>query len=138
MGTTGNYGFHYPEGTDPPAGNSDTQTLAEDVDAALKTVDDAASALPKILYGQTTVTPSTAEQWLGISGSAYTYYLGSTAVVFPSSFNANPIVIVTVNGSVPGVIIEVSAGNVSTTGFTAYAARGGTSVVTVNWMALGT
>ena len=137
MGTTGNYGFHYPESTDAPDGAGQMQTLAEDVDTSLKTVDNKASAVPKILAGQVTVNPNASRQWLSTTDNGDTYYLGSTAVTFSSAFNSNPIVVCSANASVPGVIVEVSAASVTTTGFIAYASRAQQTAVTVNWVAIG-
>jgi H-type lectin domain-containing protein len=138
MGTTSNYGFHYAEATDQPDGASQGRQLAEDMDDALKTVDDKASAVPKIQSGSVTITPSGSNQnWLTNTNS--TFKSGSAAVTFPSAFNSPPIVVVTLAsaGGTLGVVVEALVTDVTATGCTIWGARATTSSFPVNWIAAG-
>lgn len=140
MGATNNYGLHYPESTDTPDGATQMRQLAEDVDSAIGGVDAKATGIAKVQGGSANISPTTSETFLDVPSSNGTYHLGSVNVTFPSAFSSVPTVVASSNSTVPGVVIEVSVANITTTGCTIYAARGGTSGanVPVSWIAVGT
>lgn len=62
----------------------------------------------------------------------------SQAITFPAGrFTATPVITVTAVSTVPGdVVLEVSIGNLSSTGFTIYIKRTNTASTTVHWIAI--
>ncbi|USY19733.1 H-type lectin domain-containing protein [Nocardiopsis exhalans] len=76
-------------------------------------------------------TGSNNNQW------ANTYRRGSVRVTFDVPFAEVPTIQVTPRTNSPGVFLEASYTDVSTTGVTIFAARGNTTATNVDWLAIG-
>jgi hypothetical protein len=79
-----------------------------------------------IQWGETSVTPTAANTPT------------SKTVSFSTTYTDNPIVMVTMLSTAPGISVTgVAAGSISTTGFNAYVTRTNTTSTTVMWLAIG-
>lgn len=160
MPTTPNYGFEYetphtlPGITLTGGPSSASPILAQQVDAALisvfntlnnavedlidqvMTLQGQVSVLETLvpLRGTVTVTPDTS-----VSTAIYAanYNRGITHVDFtPGYFSSTPIVATSVQTTVPGVVIEAGATNVTSSGCDVYLARANTTDTVVQWIAI--
>lgn len=78
-----------------------------------------------IQAGEAVVTPTAAN-----TPTPYT-------ITFPHPFLAIPVVVVSINGTVPGTIVTgVSTQNITKTGFTVYVTRTNTTETGVRWIAV--
>ena len=68
---------------------------------------------------------------------ANTYWRGSVTVTFDVPFLEVPTIQVTARTNSPGVLLEASYTDVTTTGVTIFAARGNTTATNVDWTAIG-
>src|SRR5690606_32270128 len=76
----------------------------------------------------------------GAQPSGQTYYRFSGDITFDNQFEETPVVFANAISRVPegdNGMIEVTASNVTTTGFTVYSARRNTTGHRVNWVAIG-
>lgn len=141
------YGFPFESPNDLPGwsltGGPDGEEpiLAERVAAQLRRLDDRLQALtdefgsyPDLMQaGSVLVAPSTL---IGTGFYNDSYYRGQEPVVFDTPFTGViPAVFVCTDSTVPGVLIECSASDVTLEGFNANTARQNTTASTVWWIA---
>lgn len=87
-----------------------------------------------ILAGTVTINFATSTSTALYNG---TYFRDSANVTFPAGFFTNtPQISLTGRSTTPGVLMEVSYGNQSNTGFTVYAARATTTSTVIDWLAV--
>lgn len=94
-----------------------------------------ASRLNKIAQGgSVSIMPATSTSGGTFYGASY--FRGSTAVTFPTAFDAAPAVTVTTDSNAPGQVVEVAVTGVTATGCTIWLARTNSSATTVYWTAV--
>lgn len=121
--------------------DGDQPILAERIAAVIRRIDDRVQGFvdtfgnypARIQAGSVSVTPS-----VSVPNSFYNaaYFRGTAAVVFDVPFTGlGPAVVVCTDSTVPGVLMECSASNVTLNGFTVNTARSNTTASAVFWIA---
>lgn len=89
--------------------------------------------------GLVSITPSVEVPNTGGNNNqwANTYWRGLQTVTFDVPFAEIPTIQVTARTNSPGVMLECSYTDVTTTGVTIFAARGNTTTTNVDWTAIG-
>lgn len=89
--------------------------------------------------GLVAITPSEEVEPTGGNNNqwAASYRRGSERVTFDVPFTETPTIQVTARTNSPGVLIEASYTDVTTTGVTIFVARGNTTATNVDWVAIG-
>lgn len=89
--------------------------------------------------GLVNITPSQEIQNSGGTNNqwANTYYRGSETIVFDVPFAEIPTIQVTARTNSPGVVLEASYTEVTTTGVVIFIARGNQTSTNVDWTAIG-
>lgn len=85
--------------------------------------------------GTVSVTPVTGAANEYQLGTSVTYYRGSASVVFDTPFTSVPRIQLTGRSTTPGVLLECSYADITTTGFTALIARTTGTTTVVDWEA---
>lgn len=122
--------------------DGDMPILAERVAAQLRRLDDLIQALTDSFGFYPAMIQAGYEPSIPLDTSVTTtfynanYWRGARTVVFDNAFSSTiPAVMVTANSTLPGTVIECSASNTSTSGFTINVARQNQTATGVYWVA---
>lgn len=89
-------------------------------------------------YGLVLITPDEEVQPTGSSSHwSGSYYRGTARITFDVPFVDIPTIQVTARTAAPGVLIEASYTEVTTTGVTIMVARGNQTATNTDWLAIG-
>ena len=90
-------------------------------------------------YGLVLITPNEEVQPTGGNNNqwAASYFRGTARIEFDVPFTDIPTIQVTARTNSPGVLLEASYTEVTTTGVTICIARGNTTATNTDWLAIG-